>query len=458
MVTSLLLVLAATSRAPDPPGVEEVSAAAAPDDRVTDTAGPPTERENPDATVETTAAEGAAPREPEPKASAATARAGADPTAAPPSRWMASGPWVPQSWPVQQSCAMDHRSAPTCVLLRGDVFTGARVGTIGGQRGSDFRLDRAELGSGFSWRPARRLHAGAVVGIEAIRSAGPQSLTGIDGDSLVLRVLEAYGHGALRAGPFDLGVRAGVVPERWLEQVEKGYDTRGLEPIGSDGARLFERADVGATATASGWRGRVELDLELVNGEGRAQRELNRGKNTTAIVTVRPVLREHARGPIVVALHGGFRDGSLGIASAADRRGAAAVTLASPWVYAGAEYVHALGVQGRSERRANVVSSWVSGRILPRWLGAAAKYDRMQQDLTRRGTAVHGISVALFSDVFEHVDRNRRRLRLYLGYRHERYGAAAAPLPGVPAASSSHRLIVQLELRGLARIRSKETS
>jgi hypothetical protein len=112
-----------------------------------------------------------------------------------------------------------------------------------------------------------------------------------------------------------------------------------------------------------------------------------------------------------------------------------------------------LGLQGRSERRANLISGWVSGRILPRWLGAMGKYDRQQQDLARRGTAVHGISVALFSDIFEHIDRNRRRVRVYLGYRHERYGPSAAPLPGVPSALSSHRLLVQLELRGLASIR-----
>lgn len=360
--------------------------------------------------------------------------------------------WVPNAWPTRQTCDLDPSGAPMCVLVRTDVFAGWRASSIGGAQQSEFRIDRAEVGSGLVWRPLERLHAGAMIDVEAVRSAGPQSLTGIDGDSLIVRLLDAYGHVAVRLGPIDLGARAGLVPERWIEQVEKGYDTRGIDALPSDRARFFDRADVGFSLTASGWNSRVDLDLEVVNGEGRAQRERNRGKNTTTIATVRPVVREHAQGPIVLALHGAFRDGSVGLGSAADRRGAAAVTFASPWVYAGFEYVHALGYGGRGDLTANTLGAWVSGRILPRWLGAFAKYDRTQQDLARAGTAVDSIGVGVFSDVFPHVDRNRRRVRLYAAYQHDGYGRLAAPLPGAPAASDTHRFLIQLEIRALARL------
>lgn len=372
-------------------------------------------------------------------------------------RWARSGPWVPNAWPTLQSCALDADRAPLCVLIRADVFTGFRAGRIGGEKVNEFRLDRAEIGTGLLWKPAPRLETGGVVGVEAIRSAGPQSVTGIDGDSLVVRMLEAYGHAAVHVGPIDLGARAGLVPERWIEQLEKGYDTRGFDALGSDRTRMFDRSDIGVTLTASGWKSLVDVDVSVVNGEGRAQRELNRGKNITAIATVRPLRREHAKGPIVLAVHGGFRDGSLGLASIADRRGMAAVTFASPWVYGGFEYVHALGFGGRGELRANTLGGWVSGRILPRWLGALAKYDRTHQDLSQQGAVIHTVGASLFSDVFTHIDRNRRRVRVYGGYQYEGYGGAAAPLPGVAAASDAHRFILQLELRGLARIAAKES-
>jgi hypothetical protein len=366
--------------------------------------------------------------------------------------------WIPNAWPTLQSCPLDTDTAPVCVLVRADVFAGYRASWIGGDPFSEFRLDRAEVGTGLLWKPFDRLETGATVGVEAVRSAGPQSLTGIDGDSLVVRLLDAYGHAALHVGPIDLGLRGGVVPERWIEQVEKGYDTRGFDALGSDRLRFFDRSDLGVTLTASGWKGLVDIDLEVVNGEGRAQRELNRGKNTTAMVTVRPFQRDLPNGPMVVALHGAFRDGSLGVASAADRRGAAAVTFASPWVYGGFEYVHALGFGGRSDRESNAIGTWVSGRILPRWLGVLAKYDRFQQELGESGTVVHSISLAAFSDVFPYIDRNRRRVRIYAGWQYENYGDAAAPLSGAGAAVDTHRVLVQLEIRGLARLGNPEVS
>lgn len=446
-MTVTLLALAVAVAEPAPPVDDGEDDAAAVEQ--------PAIEEPPSAPVEPPAA---APSEPAASAPAviATAPAPTKPRSRGPFGLLRGDGWVPNAWPTLQACPLDVESAPVCVLVRADVFTGYRASWVGGDPFNEFRLDRAELGTGLLWKPFERLETGATVGVEAIRSAGPQSLTGIDGDSLVIRLLDAYGHAALHVGPIDLGLRGGVVPERWIEQLEKGYDTRGYDALVSDKNKYFDRSDVGISLTASGWRGLVDVDLEVTNGEGRAQRERNRGKNTTAIVTVRPFQRDHTKGPIVVAVHGAFRDGSIGIASAADRRGSAAATFASPWVYGGFEYVHALGFAGRSDLRSNALGGWVSGRVLPRWLGLLAKYDRVQQDLSQRGSVVHSVSFAAFSDVFPHIDRNRRRVRVYAGYQLERYGDAAAPLPGAGTAITTHRVLVQLEIRGLARFANLE--
>jgi len=96
-------------------------------------------------------------------------------------RWARSGPWVSNAWPTRQVCTLDADRAPLCVLIRADVFTGFRAGRIGGTSMNEFRVDRAEIGTDLLWKPAPRVETGGVIGVEAIRSAGPQSVTGIDG-------------------------------------------------------------------------------------------------------------------------------------------------------------------------------------------------------------------------------------------------------------------------------------
>lgn len=360
--------------------------------------------------------------------------------------------WVPNSWPVQQRCDFLTTDRQACVTVRGEVFTGYRYSAVGSQNLGEFRLDRGELGSGFVWRPNDRIDGGVTLQMEAVRSAGPQSLIGVDGNSLVVRMLEAYGQMVVHASPIDIGVRVGLVPERWIEQVEKGYDTRGLVPLPSDDGTFFDRSDLGASLTVSGWKGRAELDVQYVNGEGRAQQELNAGKNTEALLTVRPLLRKTDRGPMTLAIHGAYRDGSLGIASLRNHRGAAAVTFASVYAYGGVEYVHALGYGARAEVEANGVGIWGSGHLWKHYLGVMAKYDRVQQDTSDGDSVIQRITAGVFSDAFGYLDRNRRRLRLHAAYQYEGYGDAAGPLRGSADALTTHRFLLQLRARGLMRL------
>ena len=380
--TALAVLFAALLSAPAEPTVPEAS----PSDEALSTTEP-----SPDAAAAPAPAE---PEEPDEPAAPATsdethdelAPAPPSSAAAPPRPSTASTPvdglrpvtwsiahpreryWVPNAWPVAQPCDFTLTPHRTCLVIAAEVFAGYRYDAVAGRSFNEFRVDRGELGTAFVWQAHPRIEAGAVVRLEAIRSAGPQSLQGIDGDSLVVRLLETYGQLVAHLGPIDLGARAGLVPERWIEQTQKGYDTRGIEGLPSEKALLLDRADVGATLTASGWKGLVELDLQIVNGEGRAQKEQNSGKNTAVMLTVRPLQRRHAKGPLTLAVHGGYRDGSLGVTSLRNHRGMAAVTFASPWVYAGFEYAHALGTQARPDVAANALGGGFAwGAAVLRW-------------------------------------------------------------------------------------------
>jgi len=353
-------------------------------------------------------------------------------------------------WPLAPLCNLGEGSS-LCLTIDAEVFTGYRLRSIAGERFGEFALDRSELGTNLWYRPNTWIDGGVTLRLEAIRSAGPQSLIGIDGDSLVIRLAQAYGHTAAHLGPISIGVRGGMIPERWLEQLEKGYDTVGVGRLGSEQNLLMERADLGASITASGWDGLVELDVQFTNGEGRAQEELNRGKNTTAIFTLRPLRMQHARGPITLSLHGAYRDGSWGIASARAHRAAGAVTFASPWAFAGAELVQAFGVREQGDRVSRSLGGWVSAYAWQPYIGLVAKYDHVRQDLDLSGSTVDIVTAGVFSDLFGYAWRRRRRVRLYVAYQHEGYGVGAGPVPGAPQAADSHRFLLQIEAAGLVR-------
>ncbi len=360
-------------------------------------------------------------------------------------------------WPAAPYCNLDPRGKDACLTLDSELFAGFRRSALaGGRKLSEFALDRAELGTQLWWRPHWRLDTGVATRIEAVRSAGPQSLIGIDGNSLVMRLGQAYGHAAAHVGPISIGLRGGLIPERWLEQVEKGHDTRGVDALASERALMFDRADLGATLTVSGWKGRVELDASLTNGEGRAQQELNRGKNTTLVLSVRPLQRRLPNGPLALAFHGLYRDGSYGLALAGaagrNHRVAAALTFQSPWAFAGAEYVRALGFNARPDLVSDALGAWASAYLFRNYLGIMASYAHIRQDVATPGTRVDVVTAGLFGDAFGYRLRNRRRIRLHAGYQYEGYGAAAGPVPGAPEAATTHRFMLQLTAQGLFRL------
>ncbi|HFE46035.1 MAG TPA: DUF2252 domain-containing protein [Nannocystis exedens] len=83
--------------------------------------------------------------------------------------------------------------------------------------------------------------------------------------------------------------------------------------------------------------------------------------------------------------------------------------------------------------------------------GSLSKCDHVRQDLGLIGSNVDIITAGLFSDLFGYTWRRRWRVRLYLAYQHEGYGAVAGPAPGAPQAAESHRFLLQIEAAGLLR-------
>lgn len=318
-----------------------------------------------------------------------------------------------------------------------------------------FRLDRAQLDVGFGWQD----WAGAYLSVEGVRSAGPDSLFGVDENSIVARVKYGFGYIDPELGPGVLQVRGGLIPDLWIESVEAGYDLRGLSPLAAEKSGFFDTSDLGASVTYSAWQGLAALRVSMTNGEGRNQVELNEGKNTTFVLDVRPVAVDFWGGEGVLGLHAGWRDGSQGVGQLRAHRGMGAITFRHPRLGAGVEYERALGYLGRGDRVAQSVGAWANAALWHHWLNIFGRYDRVDTDVDADDATIDTIQAGLFGDAFA-VSRapEARRLRLYVGYRHRSFGANAAPVPGVPEAADADVVFATVEARGLIVTTSSETS
>jgi hypothetical protein len=127
---------------------------------------------------------------------------------------------------------------------------------------------------------------GRVV-VEAVRSAAEGALIGVAGDSLVLRLREAWaGYSLLDRA---LEVRIGVIPLLTVPAVESTWGLRAVTPVPLEETGLAAPADLGARATVTlparlGWVG-----VAGFAGDGYTSRELNRGKSTEAALELHPL-------------------------------------------------------------------------------------------------------------------------------------------------------------------------
>jgi hypothetical protein len=336
------------------------------------------------------------------------------------------------------------------VALFGQVFGGwDSTAAEGGDTFHELVLRRAELGAGFTHAPS---DAGFLINVEALRSAGPQSLFGVDGDSIILRAKHAFGRWRPTLGPGALELRAGLIPDLWINALEAGYDLRGTSPLLAERARLFDTSDLGASASYAAFEGLFVAGIALTNGEGRAQREQNSGKNTTVVLTARPLTAQVLGEQGAWALHAAWRDGSTGVASAASHRIALGTTLAHPRLFAGAEYTRATGWQGRGDLIAQGVGGWLNGTLYLPWLGAYGRADHLSL-VGQDESGVWLMQAGLYLDLVRATTIERPifgfpQLRLYVGWSGERYDRLAAPLPGAAGANDLNTFMLTLSARG----------
>jgi hypothetical protein len=314
---------------------------------------------------------------------------------------------------------------------------------------STFEARRAELGT--RWL-AGGSHWGGELRVEGVRSAGTESLNGIDGNSMVLRMKRAWAFG--RLAPFEslgLELRAGLVPDPWIETLEADYDLRALSATSGEAAELVSPADAGASVRVDALDRRVRLSVTVSNGEGYRETELNTGKDTTLVLSVEPLRFSLFGSPARVGVHLGWRDGSTGAARLPAGRLLAGLAFVSARLSGGAEYLYADGAHGR-EVHADALGVWTEGVVLPGWLGLAARFDRHQADVDLDDSFRERWTMGVVSSPFGRGSRRDDRLRTWVVAQLESIGQAAPPLPGAATLGEVTRVMFMLELLASAEI------
>lgn len=330
--------------------------------------------------------------------------------------------------------------------LESQVFVGGEWLSTQEESFQQFFLSRAEAGLWSFWDARRDL--GAELRLEAVRSAGPQSVLGVDGDSLVLRVKRGWGFARHHWGPVGAEARLGLIPDPWVDVLVRHYPLRGLSASLSERGLFFDTSDLGAALHLELLEGLAQLRLALTNGQGRNQIEQNSGKNTTALLLLRPLSRPTASGqPMELRLLGAWRDGSQGVGAARDHRLALGALWTSPWADLGAEWIQAWGYLGRGELKARGLGLWGSAPLGLPWLGAALRLDHLLTDVDQPETSQITATGALYVDLAPPAQPpTPRRMRLYLAYSQEVFGQQAGALPGAPALSDVQRVMLLLSV------------
>jgi hypothetical protein len=362
-------------------------------------------------------------------------------------RWMLPGllcalPTLAWGAPEPFANLADHPGAQGLVLS-GQLFTGYEANLPDTDaRFTEFVLERAELGARYG-----DAMAGMELRVEAVRALSPGSLGGVDGDSLVLRLRRAWGHVGFDTGPVAWTMAGGLVPDPWIAGVESQYHLRGTGPLVAERGGFFNHSDLGALLVAQSWRGRATVVFSVTNGEGRNEREQNDGKDLGVYAQLELLELEVFDAPLVVALHGVYRNGSVGISRVKNDRAGAAMTLNHGLYGLGAAAQAADGYLGRSEQSATGIDVWADARLWPTWLGVMAHWSSLSvapeaaDDASRQR-----LTAGVFADLGAWTGR-LDRLRLYALYGRDTATDEGAPLPGVPSAYDAHRLMLRLEVR-----------
>lgn len=267
--------------------------------------------------------------------------------------------------------------------------------------------------------------------IEAVPGADEAGLLAVAGDSIVLRVREAWASYQL----FErVHLRAGIVPELTQPMVE---ETEALRPIGKgphERFSLLAPTDAGANVRVELPASFGEVGAGMYSGESYRSRELNRGKSTELYLRLHPLAFVEAARPLVLA--GSYLLGSEGAGSARANRATVLLAWDAPWLKVGGSFTYAQGFAGAGGREGWLAHGFARVELLNHLL-LGARVTHFRRDLDDAEDTVTTYQGAVGARVVEPLETYLVLTRNTAGER------AAAAIPG----SDSWELTALIRLR-----------
>ncbi len=239
--------------------------------------------------------------------------------------------------------------------FQAEVFTNYQATKSANLSTKSFEIDRAEVGFqneiNQKWMSELRL--------ESIRSAGENSLYGIDEDSLLIRLKQAWIQRQLKWQSLKSFCRVGLIPSWWQSQILYDYDLR------AQGATLFERekwtevSDLGASIAVS--IKSITFAWQILNGESLRLREQNLAKDNLLLLHWQFLRLDDLKSFAHLAF--AYQDGSQGIAMTRNHRQYGQIYFQHPSFRIGLSVGLAQGLQKRPELEANAFQSWTEIKI-----------------------------------------------------------------------------------------------
>ena len=279
---------------------------------------------------------------------------------------------------------------------------------------------------------------GARVLLAATRSGGTTGYIGIDGESLVPKFLLAEARFTWQQAGFT--VAAGLVDDPWVITANQAYGIREIAPTVGQERGFFARSDLGVSLAWTSPLSIATVHLAMLSGEGTDLRERNNGFNTTGMLTLRPLAPADL--PRALAVTVLARDGSRGVGSARDHRGALRVASELGPVRFGWEGMKAWGFAVDGEREPGATSVWATLRDLRPALASvrldlyAEDLDAVQDTGSLTARVAGGVVLPPLGDL--------KPIEVLVGWEGRQYADAVAPLAGAESLTSSHTFFVQL--------------
>lgn len=310
---------------------------------------------------------------------------------------------------------------------------------------SRFDLDALELGLEARWGDTFRLEAQ----LDATRSASPQSLFGIDGNSIVFTARRALGALTLPLGPGDLVISLGVIPDPVILAIEN-LDLRAIDDALADTGRFLPRSDLGASLRYD--LGRLALTFAVTHGEGARDVERDTRKDLIAVLEATPLTFEALDETAELSVLVTGRTGSRGVGSVPHDHVGATLAVVHPRLILALEAHLAWGHDGRPVEAMGL--SALGALTLYPGLSLTARHDWLDLDLDLDKTSARMLDLGvllsigrLFGPLTPELATLGDSLKLRLAWRHQTSDDTVAPPPGFAAPGETDALFLTLEAR-----------